>query len=70
MVRINLDDLHELVLERQDNADDMFQPEFWNPGFQGNSRIETRELYTPVKDRDGRMRWVFSSRKDDLTKLS
>jgi acyl-coenzyme A synthetase/AMP-(fatty) acid ligase len=75
MIRIdsasNTNDLHELVLERQkDDANKMFQPAFWNPGFNGIDRIETNELYTPVLDVDGRTRWVFAARKDDLTKLS
>jgi acyl-coenzyme A synthetase/AMP-(fatty) acid ligase len=75
MVRLDsadggVDDFHELVLERRDNADDMFQPAFWNPDFQGVNRIETKELYTPIADSDGGTRWVFAARKDDLTKLS
>jgi acyl-coenzyme A synthetase/AMP-(fatty) acid ligase len=64
------DDFHELILERRNNADDMFQPAFWNPAFKGIDRIETKELYTPIADSDGGTRWVFSARKDDLTKLS
>jgi hypothetical protein len=75
MVRLDtadggVDDLHELILEGSNNIDDMFQPAFWNPAFQGVSRIETKELYTPIADSDGGTRWIFSARKDDLTKLS
>jgi hypothetical protein len=32
--------------------------------------VETKELYTPVKDFDGPMRWAFSSRKSNETKLA
>lgn len=64
-------DLYELVLERQkDDANKMFQPALWNPAFDGFDHIETNELYTPIFDIDGRTRWVFAARKDDLTKLS
>jgi acyl-coenzyme A synthetase/AMP-(fatty) acid ligase len=64
-------DLHELVLHRQENETDrLFQPAFWNPTFHGIDQIETKELYTPILDSDGRTRWVFSARKDDLTKLN
>ncbi|KAH7400933.1 hypothetical protein DE146DRAFT_611638 [Phaeosphaeria sp. MPI-PUGE-AT-0046c] len=64
-------DIHELIIERtEDGADNVFQPAFWNPTFNGVDRIETKELYKPVTDLDGTTRWVFSARKDDLTKLS
>ncbi|KAF2687014.1 hypothetical protein K458DRAFT_440924 [Lentithecium fluviatile CBS 122367] len=48
----------------------LWQAPFWNPIFKGMDRVETIELYAPVKDIDGRTRWVFSARKDDLTKLN
>lgn len=47
-----------------------FQPAFWNPAHKNMTRIETNEIYTPITDSDGRMRWIFTSRKDDLTKLN
>jgi acyl-coenzyme A synthetase/AMP-(fatty) acid ligase len=63
--------LHELVLERpRDRSENIFQPAFWNPAFKGVDRVETKELYEPITDSDGRTRWVFSARKDDLTKLN
>ncbi|KAI4668190.1 uncharacterized protein J4E78_002014 [Alternaria triticimaculans] len=65
------DDLHELILEQVgDGRTNPFQTSFWNPGHRFLGRIETKELYRPVKDSDGRTRWAFSARKDDLTKLS
>jgi acyl-coenzyme A synthetase/AMP-(fatty) acid ligase len=65
------DDLYELILERPKNSGtSIFQPAFWNPAFDGLSRIETKEMYAPITDVDGRTRWVFSARKDDLTKLN
>ena len=66
-----LDDVHELILENPAGGPvDRFQPAFWNPAHRYLERIETKELYKPVKDSDGRTRWAFSARKDDLTKLS
>jgi acyl-coenzyme A synthetase/AMP-(fatty) acid ligase len=63
--------LYELVLDRpEDGGENIFQPAFWNPAFQNLSRIETKELYKPIADLDGRTRWIFTARKDDLTKLS
>lgn len=65
------DDLHELILENVgDGRINPFQSAFWNTGHRFLERIETKELYRPVKDSDGRTRWAFSARKDDLTKLS
>jgi acyl-coenzyme A synthetase/AMP-(fatty) acid ligase len=67
----DLGELHELVLERSAaEQGSIFQAAFWNPAFDGLDRIETKELYTPIPDSDGRTRWVFTARKDDLTKLS
>ncbi|KAJ4350267.1 uncharacterized protein N0V89_008888 [Didymosphaeria variabile] len=64
------EDLHELVIDRpKDGEPTLFQHAFWNPQFYGVDRIETKELYAPIKDDDGRTRWIFSARKDDLTKL-
>jgi hypothetical protein len=64
------EDLHELVLDRpKDSELTLFQHAFWNPAYKNIDRIETKELYSPIKDSDGRTRWVFSARKDDLTKL-
>ncbi|KAF2191424.1 acetyl-CoA synthetase-like protein [Zopfia rhizophila CBS 207.26] len=66
-------DFYELVLERQSDVNgdpSIYQCAFWNPMYNGLNTIETKELYAPVKDIDGRTRWVFSARKDDLTKLS
>lgn len=63
--------LYESVIERQVHDDDnVFQPAFWNPAHDGLERIETKELYKPITDLDGSLRWIFSTRKDDLTKLS
>lgn len=65
-----LDNLHELILENaEDGRANPFQLAFWNSGHRYLKRIETKELYRPVKDSDGRTRWAFSARKDDLTKL-
>jgi len=64
------DDLYELVFERAEGEENMFQCAFWNPMWKDATRIETKELYSPVKDLDGRTRWVMSARKDDLTKLN
>jgi acyl-coenzyme A synthetase/AMP-(fatty) acid ligase len=65
------DDLHELVLENVgDGSGNPFQLAFWNTGHRFLERIETKELYRPIKDSDGRTRWAFSARKDDLTKLN
>ncbi|KAF2028026.1 acetyl-CoA synthetase-like protein [Setomelanomma holmii] len=64
-------DLHELVLERpKDGSVNIFQAAFWNSAFDGFDRIETKDLYAPIIDSDGRTRWIFSARKDDLTKLN
>ena len=63
--------LHELVLERsEDGLTNFFQSAFWNPDFKNLKRIELKELYTPIRDSDGSIRWIFTARKDDLTKLS
>jgi hypothetical protein len=63
--------LHELILERSKDGDgNLSQPAFWNPAHIDLDRIETKELYTPIPDLDGKKRWVFAARKDDLTKLS
>jgi len=65
------DGLHELILEQVgDGRTNPFQTSFWNTAHRFLERIETKELYRPVKDSDGRTRWAFSARKDDLTKLS
>ncbi|KAJ4305167.1 hypothetical protein N0V90_000698 [Kalmusia sp. IMI 367209] len=64
------EDLYELVLERPaDGEPNLYQSAFWNPSFKDQDKVETKELYAPIKDIDGRTRWVFSARKDDLTKL-
>lgn len=64
------DDLYELVLDRpKDGEPNLWQHAFWCSQFRDVDRIETKELYAPIKDLDGRTRWVFSARKDDLTKL-
>lgn len=64
------EDLYELILELpKDGEPNLFQNAFWCTQFKDLRRIETKELYAPVKDSDGRTRWVFSARKDDLTKL-
>lgn len=64
-------DLHEAIIERPDDGkENVFQPALWNPAFKDLDRIETKELYRPITDLDGSIRWVFSGRKDDLTKLS
>lgn len=64
-------DLYELVLDRaEDGQPTMFQSAFWNPAYNDVNTIETKELYAPVQDEAGRTRWVFTARKDDLTKLS
>lgn len=63
--------LYEYVLERpSDSLENVFQPAFWNPEFQDHNCIETKELYASILDSDGRRRWVFTARKDDLTKLN
>lgn len=65
------ENLHELVLEApKDGSMNPFQLAFWNTAHRYLDRIETKELYKPVVDSDGRTRWVFSARKDDLTKLN
>jgi hypothetical protein len=65
------DDLYELVLERSPGKErSYFQSAFWNPMWKDETRVDTKEMYSPVKDVDGRTRWQFSARKDDLTKLS
>jgi hypothetical protein len=65
------DDLYELVLERSPEKErGYFQGAFWNPMWKDETRIETKEMYSPVKDSDGSIRWQFSARKDDLTKLN
>lgn len=64
------DDLYELVIHRPtDGEPDLWQAAFWNPQYKDCAMVETRELYRPIKDGDGRTRWIFSARKDDLTKL-
>ncbi|KAF2107873.1 hypothetical protein BDV96DRAFT_505460 [Lophiotrema nucula] len=63
-------DLYELVLDRPKEGANLYQAAWWNPMWNGRNTIETNELYTPVKDSDGQTRWVFTARKDDLTKLS
>ncbi|KAF1999604.1 acetyl-CoA synthetase-like protein [Amniculicola lignicola CBS 123094] len=65
------DDLFELVYDRPaDGQPNPYHSAFWNPQFKDTQTIETKELYAPIKDKDGRTRWVFKTRKDDLTKLS
>jgi len=64
------DDYYELIIERQHDSPNLWQRAFWNPAYIGIDRIETKELYAPVKDSDGQTRWAFHARKDDLTKLS
>jgi acyl-coenzyme A synthetase/AMP-(fatty) acid ligase len=57
------DGLHELVLfNTEDGRPSPFQLAFWNSGHRHLKCVETKELYTPVKDIDGRVRWAFSSR--------
>jgi len=65
------DDMFELTLERSTSKDpSLFQSAFWNTLFKDRQvNIETKELYSPIKDIDGRTRWVFNTRKDDLIKL-
>lgn len=65
------DDLYELVLDRStDGKPSYFHGAFWNHRFYKDFKsVETRELYSPVKDIDGTTRWVFRARKDDLRKL-
>lgn len=65
-------DLYELVIDRPaDGRPSYFHGAFWNLRFYGDvDSVETRELYSPVKDLDGATRWVFRARKDDLTKLN
>lgn len=76
MIPVDLKDveaiqLHEYVLERPtDGSENVFQPAFWNLEFRDQCRIETKELYAPVLDLDGRKRWIFTARKDDLIKLN
>ncbi|KAH7380703.1 hypothetical protein BKA66DRAFT_465221 [Pyrenochaeta sp. MPI-SDFR-AT-0127] len=63
-------DLHELVFESsEDGRKSTFQIAFWNPAHKDLKRVETKELYTPIQDSDGRTRWVYCTHKDDLTKL-
>lgn len=64
------DDLYELVLEKPVAAESLYKSTFWNPMYKNEDRVETKELYAPVKDKDGRTRWRMTARKDDLTKLS
>ncbi|KAF2661200.1 acetyl-CoA synthetase-like protein [Lophiostoma macrostomum CBS 122681] len=65
------DNLYELVLDRaEDGQPNLYQSAFWNPANKDVNTIETNELYAPIKDGAGRTRWVFTARKDDLTKLS
>jgi hypothetical protein len=65
------DGLHELIFEKpKTGGENFYQPGFWNPAHMDLHRIETKELYTPILDLDGKKRWVFAARKDDLTKLS
>jgi acyl-coenzyme A synthetase/AMP-(fatty) acid ligase len=64
-------ELYELVHDRLENCEvNIFQSAFWNPAFKELNRIETNELYAPILDSDGRTRWAFAARKDDLTKLN
>lgn len=70
MIPYDADGLHELVIDTLvDGMPNQFQLAAWNPAFRDSRRIETNELYLPVKDTDGRTRWTFATRKDDLTKL-
>ena len=55
------DDRHELVLERSPGAE-IYQGGSWNKELMDKDIIEMNELYTPVKDKDGRTRWVFCYR--------
>lgn len=65
-------ELYELVYDRPaDGRPSYFSGTFWNRRFYGSvDSVETRELYSPVKDLDGATRWIFRARTDDLTKLS
>ncbi len=64
-------DLYELVLERsKDDTMPSWQGAWWNPDYKDFTRIESKELYCPIKDSDGSTRWIFKARKDDLLKLS
>jgi long-subunit acyl-CoA synthetase (AMP-forming) len=63
--------LHELVLFNTENGQpSSFHIAFWNSRHRYLKSVETKQLYIPIIDTDGRVRWAFSSRKDDLTKLS
>ncbi|ORY14274.1 hypothetical protein BCR34DRAFT_479781 [Clohesyomyces aquaticus] len=70
IARDGSDDLHELVIERRPDVENIFQCAFFNPAHKYLSRIEVKELYAPVTDLDGQTRWAFAARKDDLTKLT
>lgn len=65
-------ELYELVFDRPaDGRPSYFNGTFWNKRWYGGvDAVETRELYSPVKDLDGATRWIFRARADDLTKLS
>ncbi|OAL49441.1 acetyl-CoA synthetase-like protein [Pyrenochaeta sp. DS3sAY3a] len=64
------EDLHELFIGNpKSGRKNPYQTAVWNRQYNGSDRIETKELYAPVKDLDGRTRWVFTARRDDLTKL-
>lgn len=65
------DDLYELVFIRPaDGKPSLFCSVWWNPMYKDVDTVETRELYSPVKDLGGRTRWEFKSRTDDLLKLN
>lgn len=68
------DDLYELVFERPPGPvggePSLYCSAWWNPMYKDVDTVETRELYSPVKDLGGSTRWEFKSRTDDLLKLS
>lgn len=65
-------DVFKLFVDRPPNGEpSLTQNTFWNVKMFGSDQtIDTKELYKPVKDSDGRTRWEFVSRTDDFMKLA
>ncbi|KAF1922667.1 acetyl-CoA synthetase-like protein [Didymella exigua CBS 183.55] len=64
-------DVYQMFIDRPpDGGPSIYQCAFWNyKMFKDVQSIDTKELWKPVKDRDGSTRWESVARTDDWTKL-
>lgn len=64
-------DVYQMFVDRPPGGEPaLFQCAFWNfKMFEDVDRIDTKELWKPVRDSDGSTRWQFVARSDDWVKL-